>query len=310
MLKYVLKRLLMMIPVIIGISFILFCIMNLTPGDPARLILGESATQADVDKLREEMGLNEPFFFRYGKFMANAARGDFGKSYSTNLPVSQELFSRFPTTLRLSFFGISIAVIIGIPVGIISAVRQYTFIDTASLITALLLTSMPGFWLGLMLILIFSLKLNLFPVTGIDTWVHYILPSITLASGTMATLIRMTRSTMLEVIRQDYIRTAKAKGAGEKRIVFKHALRNALLPVVTVVGINFGILLGGAVIAESVFAIPGLGTLMINSVKMKDAPMVMTAIMFVALIAGIVNLAVDILYIYIDPRTKTQYAKG
>lgn len=310
MLKYILKRLLMMVPVIIGISFILFCIMNLTPGDPARLILGESAIQADVDKLREEMGLNEPFFLRYSKFMANAVRGDFGKSYSTNLPVSQELFSRFPTTLRLSFFGISIAVIVGIPVGIISAVRQYTFIDTASLITALLLTSMPGFWLGLMLILIFSLKLNLFPVTGIDTWVHYILPSITLASGTMAMLIRMTRSTMLEVIRQDYIRTAKAKGAGEKRIVFKHALRNALLPVVTVVGINFGILLGGAVIAESVFAIPGLGTLMINSVKMKDAPMVMTAIMFVALIAGIVNLAVDILYIYIDPRTKTQYTKG
>ena len=305
MLKYIFKRLLIMVPVVIGVSFLLFCVMNLTPGDPARLILGESAIQDNVDKLREEMGLNENFFVRYGKYLANAVRGDFGKSYRTNLPVSEELFSRFPTTLKLSFYGVSLAVIIGIPVGIISAVKQYTIIDKVSLITALLLTSIPGFWLGLMLLLIFSLKLNLLPVTGVDTWAHYILPSITLAAYTMAALIRMTRATMLEVIRQDYIRTAKAKGAGEKRIIFKHALRNALLPVVTVIGVSFGLLLGGAVITESVFAIPGLGTLMVTSVKMKDAPMVMAAVMFVTLTTCIVNIAVDILYVYIDPRIKT-----
>jgi len=307
MAKYILKRLLMMLPVILGISFLLFSIMNLTPGDPARLRLGEFATQEDVEKLREEMGLNENFFIRYLNYLKDAVRGDFGNSYNTNLPVMKDILARFPVTLRLSFNGICLAVLIGIPVGIISAVKQYTIVDTTSLILALLLAAMPVFWLGLILILVFSLKLDLLPSNGIDTWIHYILPSLTLSATSIATLIRMTRSTMLEVIRQDYIRTAKAKGANERRIVFKHALRNALLPVVTVIGINFGVLLGGAVVVESVFGIPGLGTLMINAVKMKDTPTVMASIMFAAMLAGVVNLAVDILYTYIDPRVKTQY---
>ncbi len=307
MAKYILKRLLMMLPVILGISFLLFSIMNLTPGDPARLRLGEFATQEDVEKLREEMGLNENFFIRYINYLKDAVRGDFGNSYNTNLPVMKDILARFPVTLRLSFNGICLAVLIGIPVGIISAVKQYTIVDTTSLILALLLAAMPVFWLGLILILVFSLKLDLLPSNGIDTWIHYILPSLTLSATSIATLIRMTRSTMLEVIRQDYIRTAKAKGANERRIVFKHALRNALLPVVTVIGINFGVLLGGAVVVESVFGIPGLGTLMINAVKMKDTPTVMASIMFAAMLAGVVNLAVDILYTYIDPRVKTQY---
>ena len=233
--------------------------------------------------------------------MKDAVRGDFGNSYNTNLPVMKDILARFPVTLRLSFNGICLAVLIGIPVGIISAVKQYTIVDTTSLILALLLAAMPVFWLGLILILVFSLKLDLLPSNGIDTWIHYILPSLTLSATSIATLIRMTRSTMLEVIRQDYIRTAKAKGANERRIVFKHALRNALLPVVTVIGINFGVLLGGAVVVESVFGIPGLGTLMINAVKMKDTPTVMASIMFAAMLAGVVNLAVDILYTYIKP---------
>ena len=310
MTKYIIKRFLMMIPVIIGISFLLFSVMELTPGDPARLILGETAAQSDVDALREEMGLNDNFLVRYVNYGVNALKGDFGNSYITGLPVSTEVISKFPATFKLAVTAMIIAVVIGIPIGIISAVKQYTIIDTMSLISSLIMTSMPGFWLGLMLILAFALKLDLFPVTGGDTWLHYVLPSVTLAASTMAILIRMTRSTMLEVIRQDYIRTAKAKGAGENKIIFKHALRNALLPIVTVIGINFAVQLGGSMIIENVFAIPGIGSLMIEAVKMKNTPVVLASVIFVALLGGLVNLAVDILYMYIDPRLRSQYVKG
>jgi peptide/nickel transport system permease protein len=299
----------MLIPVILGISLIIFSIMSLTPGDPARLILGENASIQEVEELREDMGLNDPFPLQYFNYVKNALRGDFGRSYRTGIPVYDDIFSRFPNTVKLAFLGISLSVIIGIPVGIISAVKQYTFIDTLSLFSALLLTSIPAFWLGLLLILLFALKIDILPATGVDTWKNFVMPSFTLAAGTMAILIRMTRSTMLEVIRQDYIRTAKAKGAGERRIIFKHCLRNALLPVVTVIGINFGFQLGGAMIIETVFAMPGLGSLMITSVRMKDTPMVMASVLFVAIAIGITNLAVDIIYGYIDPRVKTQYSK-
>lgn len=309
MLHYVVKRSLMLIPVIIGISFIVFSIMNLTE-DPAIIILGEYATEEAVNQLREEMGLNKNFFIRYGTFLAKAVTGNFGNSYTSGLSVTEEVANRFPTTLKLTLFAISLSILIGVPAGIISAVKQYTLIDSASMIAALLLTSIPGFWLGLILMLVFSLKLNLLPTTGVGTFAHYILPAITLAALTMATLIRMTRSTMLEVIRQDFIRTAKAKGADQNRIVFKHALPNALLPVITVIGINFSILIGGAVIVESVFAIPGLGTLVVNAVKLKDAPVVLAAVMLIALIGGVINLIVDILYGFIDPRLKAQIRKG
>lgn len=310
MLKFIFKRFIFMIPVIVGISFIIFSIMALTPGDPARLILGENASQSDVDQLREEMGLNDNFVIRYINYMKDVLKGDFGTSYRTKIPVYDEVFARFPNTLVLAFWGISLSVLIGVPVGIVSAVKQYSIIDTVSLAAALILTSIPAFWLGLMLILFFSLKLDMLPSTGVDTWRNFILPSVTLAAGTMATLIRMTRSTMLEVIRQDYIRTARAKGAAERTIVFKHALRNALLPVITIIGINFGFQLGGAMVIETVFAMPGLGTLMITSVRMKDTPMVMASVLFVAVAISIVNLTVDILYSYVDPRIKSQYAKS
>lgn len=310
MLRYILKRLLLMIPVLLGISFILFSILNLTPGDPARAMLGDGASEEDVELLREEMGLNEPFFVRYGKYVLGLFQGDFGKSYVSGRLVSDEILTRFPTTIRLAFCGITFAVLLGIPIGIISAVRQYTIIDNVSLIATLILTSMPGFWLGLMLILNFSLKLGWLPSAGSDTWMHMILPTITVSAASLATLIRMTRSTMLETIRQDYIRTAKSKGATEGRVIFKHALRNALIPVVTVVGIQFGTLLGGAVITESVFAINGLGYYIVEAVKMKDAPVVIGAVMLIAFVGGLVNLIVDVLYTYIDPRLKAQFAKG
>lgn len=297
----------MMIPVIFGISFIIFSIMSFTPGDPARMILGENARIEDIEAKREELGLDDHFFIRYGRYVVDAVKGDFGKSYRTNIPVFDEIFSRFPTTVKLALLGVALSTLIGVPIGIISAVKQYTIIDGVSLVSALLLASMPGFFVGMLLILLFSLKLDLLPATGIDTWKHYIMPAFSIAAVTMATLIRMTRSTMLEEIRQDYVRTAKAKGASGRRVIFKHALRNALLPVVTVIGINIGIQIAGTIMIEAVFAIPGLGTLMINSIRMKDTPVVMASILFVALIAGLVNLAVDILYTFIDPRVKSQY---
>ena len=307
MLKFICKRVLMLVPVLLGISFIIFSIMSLTPGDPARLMLGDGASEEEDMMKREELGLNDNFFVRYFRYVGDAVRGDFGTSYRNSIPVFDELLARFPNTLRLAFWGIMISVMIGIPVGVVSAVRQYTIIDHISMVSALLMTSLPSFWLGLMMIMLFSLKLNWLPATGADSWQSFIMPAIAVAATTLATLIRMTRSTMLEVVRQDYIRSAGAKGAPVWTVIFKHALRNALLPVVTVVGINFGTLLGGARIAETVFAIPGLGSLMIASVRSKDTPMVMASVLFVAVAIGITNLAIDILYAYIDPRIKSQY---
>jgi peptide/nickel transport system permease protein len=299
----------MMIPVILGISLIVFSIIELSPGDPVTLMLGDGASEKAVAELREQMGLNDHFFVRYFRYVEHAVTGDFGISYRNKVPVVNEIASRFPTTLTLTFWGVVISVLIGIPVGVISAIKQYTFIDAASLFSALILTSMPAFWLGLLLIMLFSLKLGLLPATGVSTMQHFIMPAITLAAASMATIIRMTRSTMLEVIRQDYIRTAKAKGASAFRIVYKHALRNALLPVVTVIGLNFGTQLGGAIVIESVFAMPGIGTLMVAAVRTKDTPIVMASVLFVALLAGIINLIIDVLYVYIDPRLKSQFVK-
>ena len=310
MLKYIFKRLLMLIPIIIGISFLIFFVMSLSPGDPARMILGEYVPQEEVEKLREEMGLNDNLFVQYGRYMFNALHGDLGSSYRTGLPVMDEILAQFPATLKLATGAVAIAIIFGIPIGIISAVKQYSFIDNASMVVSMILTSMPGFWFGLMLMLLFALELRWFPPSGSTTWKHYVLPCVTLSCNTFALMIRTTRSTMLEEIRQDYVRTAKAKGARPLRVIVNHCLRNALLPVITVAGLQFGILLGGAVVIESVFAISGLGTLIVNSVKMKDTPGVTAAIMFIALVGSIVNLFVDILYAYVDPRLKSFYAKS
>lgn len=310
MVKYILNRLFMMLFVVLGISFIIFLIMNLTPGNPAQLILGQSATPENIAKLEAELGLDQPLLIRYFNFILNALKLDFGLSYQTRLPVFQEIMVRFPVTLKLSSIAMFLATLIGIPVGVISAVRQYSFTDTVSMVSAMLFASIPSFVMGLVLMLIFSLNLHWFPATGVSSWKSFVLPSLTLSTATMATLARMTRSTMLEVIKQDYIRTSRAKGAKEKSVILRHALRNALLPIVTVIGVDFGYLLGGTVVIESVFAIPGLGTLLINSIRMKDTPSVMAVVMFVTLAYSFVNLMVDIIYAFIDPRIKSQYVRG
>ena len=310
MLKYVGKRLLFMLPVMLGISFILFTIMELSPGDPARMRLGEYASQADVNALRQEMGLNDPFFMRYGNYINHILHGDFGTSYQTQKNCAEEIVNRFPATLKIAGLAIFISASIGIPIGIISAVKQYSVIDVASITTAMIFTSIPGFWLGLMLILVFTLKLGLLPSVGSESWKNFIMPSLSMAAMFTATQVRMTRSTMLEVIRQDYIRTAKAKGASQMQIIFKHALRNTMLPVITILGIDFSNLLGGALIIENVFGISGLGTLMVDSVKSKDLPMLVASVLFASFVGGLVTLFVDVMYAYIDPRVRMQYFKA
>lgn len=303
--KFIAKRLLAMIPVLIGITFIIYTILALTPGDPAVAILGETATQEQIEELREEMGLNDFFVIRYFKYIFNAVCGDFGTSYRTGLSVVSELMARLPYTFILAFFGVGFATIIGVPIGIVSAVKQYTLTDNVVTAVAMIMCSVPPFWLSLMLMMLFSLKLGWFPSIGVDSWRNFVIPIVAMAIGNMATMIRMTRSMMLEVIREDYIRTARAKGASERTIILKHALRNAILPVVTQVGISFGFQLGGAMVCETVFSIPGLGNMIITAVRQKDIPMVMGAIIFVAAAISLVNLLMDVVYVWIDPRLKT-----
>ena len=304
MLKFVLKRILMLIPVILGIVLIVFTIMYLTPGDPARLILGEKAPQEQVDVLRDQMGLNDPFVVQFARYVGNMLRWDFGRSYATNIPVAETIAERFPKTAELALAGMFLSVLIGMPIGILSAVKRYSILDNISMIFAMLATAIPAFWLGMMLIIAFSLNLKWFPSSGFDTFRQMVLPTITLAAVNAAVIIRMTRSSMLEVVRQDYIRTAWAKGADQKRVVLGHALKNSIIPVITVIGINFGSLLGGAVVTETVFGIPGLGTAMVNAIRMKDNPLVLGSVVYLAIVFSLVNLAVDIIYALIDPRLR------
>ena len=307
MYKYICKRILMMIPVIIGVSLLVFLVLKMTPGDPARVVAGSEADEATVEQIREELGLNKPVLQQYVDYMLNLLHGDMGTSYTTNKPVAEEILARMPTTFILAFAGVFLAVLIGIPLGIISATKQYSILDYISTLLALGGVAMPNFWLGLMLILLFSLKLGWLPSGGGDSWTAYVLPAITLGVGATANFMRTTRSSMLEVIRQDYIRTARAKGAGEGRVVMHHALRNAMIPVITVIGLQIGTLLGGAVVNETVFSLPGLGTLMINAINQKNEPVVLGCLITFAIIFSLVNLLIDILYAFIDPRIKSQY---
>ncbi|SFB81273.1 peptide/nickel transport system permease protein [Brevinema andersonii] len=310
--KYIFKRMLMLIPVLLGISFVVFSIMSLTPGDPAQLILGESASEEAIHAKRQELGLNDPFIVQYFRYVSRIAVGDFGRSYSTNLPVWTEIWSRFPNTLVLTISSVFLAIFIGIPIGIFTAVRQYSLWDSGIMLLTLLAVSMPVFWFGLMLILLFSLRWELLPAVGQPSFSWHgfksiILPTVSLGTSTAAVITRMTRSSMLDVVRQDYIRTARAKGVSEKNVIYKHAFRNALIPVLTVIGIQFGTLLGGAILTESVFSWPGIGRLLVEAIRQKDTPRVMGVVIFLAAAFSVVNLVVDILYAYADPRIKSRY---
>ena len=298
-----------MIPIIIGISLVVFALLDLSPSDPAQILLGLRAKPEAVNALRAEMGLDRPFVQRYIDYLAHVARGDFGVSYRTGLSVVEEIMARLPVTLKLAGGAIFIMVLIGLPIGVISAVRQYSLQDNLTLAIALLCTSMPGFWLGTILVLFFALQLHWFPAVFTNSFKGFFLAQVTLAASNMATLIRLTRSNMLEVGRADYVTMARAKGASETLVIVRHMLRNALLPIVTIVGMNFVSLLGSTVIIENVFTIPGLGSLAVFSVRQLDIPMVMGEVLFLAIVGGFLNLIVDVIYVYIDPRLKSQYVK-
>ena len=299
--KYIVKRLLLMIPILLGVTFIVFFIMNLTPGDPAAIILGDQASAEALAAMRLELGLDKPLLVRYFKYIWDMLHGDLGLSYKNQLSVWAQVIDKFPNTAILAVAGIFVALIIGIPVGIISAKKQYTALDNTSMVLSLIGVSMPNFWLGLLLSLLFALKLGWLPSQGMGSGFvgllrSIVLPAITLGTGSAATVVRMTRSSMLEVIRQDYISTARAKGISERQVTFRHMLKNAMIPIVTAVGLQFGSLLGGAMLTETVFSWPGLGRLMVESINSKDIPMVMGATIFLAIMFSLVNLLVDLVY--------------
>ena len=289
--KYTIKRLVMLIPVILGVTLILYFVMSLAPGNPARQILGADATAEQVAALEHEMGLDKPIIVQYINYILGVVRLDFGTSWVTGLEVLESFRQRLPDTFFL-----------GIPLGIASAVKQYSLLDYGFMLLAMLLFSFPPFWLALLCQLLFCLTLGWLPATGVGSLSHFILPALVLGANTLASMIRMSRTSMLDVLRQDYIRTARSKGASRARVLSRHALRNSLVPVITQVGISFAGCMGGAIVTETIFTIPGLGSLLINAVKSRDVPVVMGTVILVAVIVGLINLVVDLICAKVDPR--------
>lgn len=302
--KYVVRRLLVVIPICLGVSTLVFLITHLTPGDPARLMAGQEASAEVLQAIRHDLGLDQPLRTQYGRFLANIVRGDLGRSYKSNRPVIEEIRARLPNTLKLATTSMALALVLGIFLGIVAASHRGSWIDTFTMVGAVFGVSMPSFWIALLLMIVFCLKLQWLPVSGIGTAKHLILPAITLALNTTAVLARLTRATMLEVLRQDYIRTAMAKGVSGRSVLYKHALRNSLLPVVTVGGVQFGDLLANTTIVETVFAWPGIARLGVHAIWSRDYPVIQGVVLFVALAFVLINLVVDILYAYLDPRIR------
>ncbi len=309
MIKYIAKRLLMLIPVILVTSFLIFWAMSLTGGDPARQIAGDRATEEEVEAIREEMGFNDPFMVRYGRYIKGMVTGDMGKSYVTNKDVFQTFMEKLPNTLMLGGAAVLIAIIVSLPLGIYTAIHQNTWKDTAGMVFALFGTSMPNFWLGLMLIILFSQKLGWFPSGGKSGFSSLVLPALTVGFGLAALITRTTRSSMLDVIRQDYMTTARAKGCSERRVIFRHGLKNALIPIITAIGLQMSLVITGSVLAETVFSWPGIGRLVYDSISKRDTPMVTGAIIMCSVLMCIINLAVDLVYAFFDPRIRAQYSK-
>ncbi|GHV63736.1 peptide ABC transporter permease [Spirochaetia bacterium] len=307
MVKYILKRILLIFPVVIGITFFIYMVLALAPGDPVALILGPEATRDELEALRHEMGLDQNVIVRYLTYMKSVVQGDLGKSWLNAKPVMLEFRQRIPNTLALASSSLLITIVFGISFGIIAALQQNKPLDGLTLVFALVFASIPTFWCGLMMQLVFALKFKWFPAMGVGTLKHMVLPAAALSLIGLASQIRMTRSSMLDVINMDYVRTARAKGAGEFRVVTRHVIRNGLMPVVTNLGLSFASALGGSIITETVFSVPGIASFIINAVKARDVPVVMGVVIFVAFFVAFVNLIVDLIYAFIDPRVKTGY---
>ena len=310
MFKFVAKRLFAMIPIILAVTFVVFTIMYFTPGDPTNVILGNEWSETASAQLKAELGLDQSFIMQFFHYVKNLVQGNFGMSYITRAPVGDQLLARFPNTLIVVAGAMVFCVGVGVPIGIYSGVKPYSLFSNVTMVAGLLGVSLPIFWLGLLLILLFSVQLGWLPSSGLDSFASLILPSLALGSNYMANVMRTTRSSMLEVIRQDYIRTAKAKGVNERNVVLKHALQNAMMPTITIIGMNIGALLGGVVLTETVFSIPGTGRLLVESINKRDTPTVLGCLVIMAVCVAISNLVVDIIYAYIDPRIKAQYGGG
>jgi len=308
MVRYILKRIGLMIPVILGVLLIVF-IANRMSGDPAASILGPNASEEAYEQVREELGLNKPLVVQFVSYVKGiVTRGDFGKSYSSGKPVFDEIMSRLPTTLTLALFSLIIATVVGVIFGVFCAVNQNKIGDYVITLLALIAASLPNFWFALMLILLFAVRLRLVPASGLDTWSAWILPSIVMGLSPLANITRTTRSSMLEVIRQDYIRTAKSKGISQKDVIFKHALQNAMFPIITVFGLMASLSIGGQMVVENVFTIPGVGSYMMQAIGHKDYPVIQGTVVVLSLIVCIINLFVDIAYGFADPRIRAGYS--
>lgn len=308
MTKYIFKRILLLIPTLIGVSLIVFSLLYLSPGDAALAKAGVNAPEEVVESVREDMGLNDPFVVQYGRYIKDiVTKFDFGNSYITNASVSKTIMSVLPNTLKLTFFSLAIAIIFGVSFGVISAIKKNSIIDSITMFIGLIGLAMPIFWSGILLILFFSVKLKVLPSSGFGSFSQMILPSLALGFQSSAVIMRMTRSSMLDTLDSDYIRTARAKGLTEKRVILIHTLKNAMIPIITVIGLQMGALLAGSVLTETIFSIPGVGRLIVDSIKTRDYPMVLGSVMFIALSYNIISIFVDILYGFIDPKIKSEY---
>jgi peptide/nickel transport system permease protein len=301
---YVVRRLWQSALTLVGVSVLVFVILRVVPGDPAKMLLPEGAPQSAVDELNRHLGLHEPLHVQYGLFLKSVFQGDFGQSFQYRAPALRVVTERLAATVQLALAALLITVLVGGSLGIVAAVRRGTRYDYASTILAVLGQSLPNFWLGIMLILLFGVALRWLPTSGFETWRHLILPAVTLAAFPMALVARLTRSSMLEILGRDFIRTGRAKGLAERAVILRHALRNAAVPLLTVVGLQIGTLLGGAVITESVFAWPGMGKLVVDAIFFRDFPVVQTVLILSATIFVVINLLVDLLYTVIDPRIR------
>ncbi len=301
---YVFRRLLMLLPILVGVSLLAFAILHVTPGDPAVMMLGQFATPDRIAGLRQELGLDDPLPVQYGRYVWRALHGDLGRSFRSQRPVIQEILDRFPSTIQLTLTALFLSVIAGVSTGVLAATVRNRWVDGGLMAGALVGLSIPEFWLGIVRLIVFGVKLKLVPITGGTGLRALILPSVTLALAPAAVLARLTRSSMLEVIREDYVRTAWAKGLGGRAVIVSHVLRNALIPVVTILGLQFAGLLAGTVFIENVFARPGIGRLVVNAIATRDYPMVQGIVLFTAAVYALLNLAVDVLYGFLDPRIR------
>jgi len=309
MLKFIMKRLLWIIPVLLGVLFIVFTINHFTPGDPVQALLGSNYTQEQYDAKEAELGLDQPFFVQFFRYVKGiVTEFDLGTSYQSKRAVNTEIFSRFPTTLKLGLIGVVITALLGIPIGVVSATHQYSPLDYSVTVVSMFFASMPSFWMALMMIIVFSLKLKWFPASGLSDWTGWVLPALALGLSPVASVTRQTRSSMLEVIRQDYIRTARAKGLSDRAVLYRHALKNSLIPVVTVIGMQISLIMAGSVIIENIFAIPGVGSLLMSAINSRDYPVIQGTVLMLSMCICVMNLLVDLVYGFIDPRIMAMYA--